>query len=91
MSVQPAKPALPIRVLYEEIPNAYVFFAHTIFTTFCAPFPKRISHLKILVMPLAYVLNSLLTRTQVGPKGTLTFHSLEVEKKLLILSYFQSK
>ena len=39
------------RVLYEELPNVYVFSAHTMFTTFCAPFRNRISHFKILVMP----------------------------------------
>ena len=27
------------------------FSAHKIFTTFCAPFPNRISHFKILAMP----------------------------------------
>ena len=36
--VQPAKPALSIRFLYEELPNVYVFSAHNMFTTFCAPF-----------------------------------------------------
>ena len=64
MSVQPAKPALPIRFLYEELPNVYVFFAHKMFMTFCAPLPNRISHFKILAMPYVYVLCSLLTRTQ---------------------------
>ena len=51
VSVQPAKPALPIRFLYEELSNVYVFSAHKMFTTFCAPFPNRISHFKILAMP----------------------------------------
>ena len=51
VAVQPAKPALPIRFLYEELPNVYVFSAHKIFTTFYAPFPNRISHFKILAMP----------------------------------------
>ena len=37
VSVQPAKPALPIRFVYEELPNVYVFSAHKIFTTFCVP------------------------------------------------------
>ena len=50
VSVQPAKPALPTRFLYEELPNVYVFSAHKMFTTFCAPFPDRISHSKILAM-----------------------------------------
>ena len=59
--VQPAGPALPIRFLYEELPNAYVFAVHKMFTTFCAPFPNRISHFKILAMPYIYVLYSLLT------------------------------
>ena len=51
VSVQPAKPALPIRFLYEELPNVCVFSAHKIFTTFCFLFPNRISHFKILIMP----------------------------------------
>ena len=51
VSVQPAKSALPIRLLYEELPKVYVFSAHKMFTTFCAPFPTRISHFKILAMP----------------------------------------
>ena len=48
VSVQPAS---PIRLLCEELPNVYVFSAHKMFTTFCAPFPNRISHFKILAMP----------------------------------------
>ena len=28
VSVQPAKPVLPIRFLYEQLPNVYVFFTH---------------------------------------------------------------
>ena len=50
MSVQPAKPALAIGFLYEELPNVYVFSAHKMFTTFRAPFPSKISHFKILAM-----------------------------------------
>ena len=50
VSVQPAKPASPIRLLYEELPKVYMFSAHEIFTTLCAPFPNRISHFKILVI-----------------------------------------
>ena len=50
VSVQPAKPALPIRFLYEDLPNVYVFSAHKMFTTFRAPFPNRISHFKVLAM-----------------------------------------
>ena len=42
MLVQPVKPASPIRFLYEEQPNVYLFSAHKIFTTFCAPFPNGI-------------------------------------------------
>ena len=51
VSVQPAKPALPIRFLYEDLPKVYVFSAYKMFTTFCAPFPNRIFHFKILAMP----------------------------------------
>ena len=43
--------ALPITLLYEELPNVYVFFARKMFTTFCAPFPNTISHFNILAMP----------------------------------------
>ena len=50
VSVQAAKPALHIRFLYEELPNVYVFSTHKMFTTFCAPFPYRIPHFKILAM-----------------------------------------
>ena len=42
MSVQPVKPASPIRLLYEELPKVYVFSARKIFTTFCGSFPNRI-------------------------------------------------
>ena len=48
VSVQPAS---PIRFLYEELLNVYVFSAHKMFTTFRAPFLDRISHFKILAMP----------------------------------------
>ena len=51
VSVQPAKPALLITLLYEELPKPYVFSANKMFTTFCALFPSRISHFKILAMP----------------------------------------
>ena len=61
VSVQPAKPASPIRLLCEELSKIYVFSAHKIFTTFCAPFCNRISDIKILAMPQVYVLCSLLT------------------------------
>ena len=43
VSVQPAEPAIPIRFLYEELPNVYVFSAHKMFTTFCAPFPNIVT------------------------------------------------
>ena len=69
VSVQPTEPALPIRFLYEELPKICVFSAHEMFTTFCAPFPNRISHFKILAMPFVCGLCSLLTRTQ----GSLAF------------------
>ena len=60
------QPASLIRLLCEQLPKSYVFSAHKIFTAFCAPFPHRISHFKILAMPLVYVLCSLLARTQVS-------------------------
>ena len=53
MSVQLAKPASPIKFLYEQLPNVYVFSAHKsiMFSTFCVSFSDRISHFKILTMP----------------------------------------
>ena len=51
VSVQPAKPAPTIRLLCEELPKVYAFSAHKMFTTFCAPFPDRISRFKILARP----------------------------------------
>ena len=51
VSVQPAKPASPISFLCKQLPNVYVFSAHKIFKTFCAPFFNRITRLKILAMP----------------------------------------
>ena len=69
VSVQPAKPAPPIRLLCEELPKIHVFSAHWIFTTFCASFPNRVFHFKIVAMPLVYELCLLLTRIQ----GSLAF------------------
>ena len=63
------QPASPIRTLCDQLRKVYVFSPHKIFTNFCAPFPNRISHFKILTMPSIYVLCPLLTRTQ----GSLTF------------------
>ena len=51
VSAQAAEPASPIRLWCKKLPNIYVFSAHMIFKTFCAPFPGRISHFKILAMP----------------------------------------
>ena len=51
VSVQPAKLASPTRLLCEKLPNVYVFSAHKMFTTFCVPFPNRISHFKVMAMP----------------------------------------
>ena len=68
MSVRPAKPTLHIRLLYEELPNVYVFSAHKMFTTFCAPFPDRISYFKILAIPLVY---ALLFIADTNPRGAL--------------------
>ena len=61
VSVQPTKPASPIRLLCEQVPNVYVLSAHKMFMIFCAPFPNRIFHFKILAMPYVYVLCLLLT------------------------------
>ena len=50
-SVQPAKPASPIRLLCDQLPKVYVLSAQKTFTAFCALFRNRISHFKILAMP----------------------------------------
>ena len=49
--IQPAKPDSPVRLLCEELPSVYVFFAHKMLTILYAFFPNRISHFKILAMP----------------------------------------
>ena len=49
--VQPTKPDFPIKFLYEELLNVYVFSARKMFRTFCVPLCNRISHFKILAMP----------------------------------------
>ena len=51
VSVQPAKSALPIRFLYDQLPKVYVLSAHKIFTTYQVPFANRIFLFKILAMP----------------------------------------
>ena len=51
VSIQAAKPVSHIRLLYEELPKLYVFTAHKMFLTFCAPFSNRTSRFKILAMP----------------------------------------
>ena len=66
-SVQPAKPALPIRFLCEELPNVYVFSAHKMFTTFCAPFANRTSHLGLCFRSICAV------HCSHEPKGALCF------------------
>ena len=37
-------PAPLIRLLHKKLPKSYVFSAHRIFKTFCAPFSNRIIH-----------------------------------------------
>ena len=49
--VQPAKPDSIVRLLCDQLPKAYVFSAHKIFTIFSAPFHNEISHFKILALP----------------------------------------
>ena len=54
VSVQPAKPASPIRLLCKELPKAYVFSVHTVKLSqlFVLLFdPHRTSHFKVLAMP----------------------------------------
>ena len=51
LSVQPAKPAPPTRLLSKQLPKVNVYSAYKIFTTLRAPFPNRISHFKVLALP----------------------------------------
>ena len=88
VSVQPAKPASPIRLLCEELPNVYVFSAHKIFTTFCVSFYDRIFYFKIL----GYVLGlCALFIADPNPRESCVFHNLEVGIIFLILSYSKAK
>ena len=48
ISVHPAKPASPMLHLSNQQPTVFVFSAHKIFTTWCAPFPNRIFDFEIL-------------------------------------------
>ena len=84
MSVQPAKPVLLIRLLSKELPNVYVFSAHKIFTTLCTVFPNKISHFKILAMPLDIYA---LFIADTNPREPCVSHSLEIRNTFLILSY----
>ena len=69
VSVQPVKPALPIRFLYEELPNVYVFSAHKMFTTFCAAFP-----IEYLISRYWLCLRSMFSvHCRHKPKGALRF------------------
>ena len=43
-SIQPAKPIPLISFWGEQLPKSYVFYAHEIFTVFCAPFSYKITH-----------------------------------------------
>ena len=68
VSVQPAKPTLPIMFLYRV--TTFMCFLHIRCSRlFVLLFSDRISHFKILSMPKIYVLCSLLTQTQ----GSLAF------------------
>ena len=92
MSVQPAKPASPIRLLCEQLPNVYVFSAHEIFTTFCVLFPNRISYFKILAVLSVYVIVlCVLLIADTNLRVPCVFRSLEVGNTFLIFSYFQAK
>ena len=87
MLIQPAKPAAPFRLLCEELPKVYVFSAHKIFTTFCAPFSNRISCFQVLAM---LGLCALFTADR-SPKEPCISRSLEVRNTFLILSYSKAK
>ena len=85
MSVQPAKPALPIKFLFEKLPNVYVFSAHKMFTTICTPFPNRISPSRSWLCLKSTVCAPL------NLKELCVSRSLEVGDTFLILSYSKTK
>ena len=88
MSVQPAKPASTIRLLFEELPKVNVCSAHKIFTTFCTLFPNRISHFQ----DPGYALGlCALFIPDTNAKEPCVSRSLEVGNIFLILSYSKAK
>ena len=64
-----------------------MFSAHKIFTTFCVPFPNRISGFKVLAMPGLCALFIAYT----NPRGPCVSRSLEAGNTFLILSYSKAK
>ena len=88
VSVQAAKPVLPIRFLYEELPNVYVFPAHKVFTTFCAFFL-----IEYLILSSWLCLWSIcaLFIFDTTPRKPCVFRCLEVGNIFLILSYSKAK
>ena len=88
VSVQPAKPTLPVRFLYEELPKVYVFSAHKIFTTLCAPFPNRI----ISFQDRGYALGlRVLFIADTNTRKPCVCRSLKVGIAFLILSHSKAK
>ena len=55
VSVQPTKPTSSIWHLCERYRKVIVFSVPKIFTTLCAPFPNRMSSLKVLAMSICSI------------------------------------
>ena len=85
--VQPAKPALPIRLLYEELPNVYVYSAHKMFTTFFLLFliEYLISRFWLCLSLCAlFIVNT-------NPRKPCVSRSLKIGIAFLIFSYSKAK
>ena len=65
--------------------SIYVFSAHTMLTTFCAPFPDRIFHFgHALGLCALFIVDT-------DPRESCVSHSLEVGITFLILSYSKAE
>ena len=86
MSAQPTKPASPIGLLFEELPNVYVFSVHKMFATFCASFPNISFQDPGYALPLCTLFTA-----DTNPREPCVSRSLEVGITFLILSYSKAK
>ena len=88
VSVQPAKPDLPIKFLYEELLNVDMFSAHNMFTTFCAQFSQQ----NISFQDPGYALGLYaLFIADTNPGKPCVSRSLGIGNTFLILGYSKAK